>query len=128
MIASSKSYNVVKFSHMGPGPSFIVAQPFPIIVISITFVKNLTRHCVYLIFLEQPWLSWSLILLFYCVVWTTHLQMTSQLLHGIQAHVTWLLQEVETVKSEYGTMQLGSGCRLKIYKDEYSDQGMKMSR
>ena len=54
--------------------------------------------------------------------------MTSQLLHGIQAHVTWLLQEVETVKSEYGTMQLGSGCRLKIYKDEYSDQGMKMSR
>lgn len=55
MIASSKSYNVVKFSHMGPGPSFIVAQPFPII--SITFVKNLTRYCVYLIFLEQPWLS-----------------------------------------------------------------------
>lgn len=57
MIASSKSYNVVKFSHVGPEPSFIAAQPFPIIVISITFMENLTRYCVYLIFLEQPWLS-----------------------------------------------------------------------
>ena len=57
MITSSKSYNVVKFSHMGPGPSFIVAQPSPVIVISITVVENLTRYCVYLTFLEQPWLS-----------------------------------------------------------------------